>query len=190
MNILITGVPGTGKTTISIRLSKRLGYPVIHINDIVNEYHLFTRYDQKTRSKIVKMKELEDYLTNLLSDGNHIVEGHLGCDLDLPVDVVIVLRTHPRILYSRLKRRGYPTHKIEENVWAELLDYCVINSEERYDVVYEVNTTNKSVDHVVGEIIDLINRKRKPKHYDWSKYLESGINWRSPKRKDFFHSTK
>jgi len=178
MNILVTGVPGTGKTEASKLLAKRLGYEYVSINDIVNKYKLFTSVDKKTDSKIVKMKELESYLYNHLVEGDHVVEGHLGCDLDLPIDIVFVLRTNPTTLRKRLEKRKYSKAKVEENVWAELLDYCVINSEERYgeDNVFEVNTTRKKAETTAEEILGMLNKKKKSKHYDWSKTLNTKID--------------
>ncbi|MCD6279773.1 adenylate kinase family protein [Candidatus Micrarchaeota archaeon] len=179
MNILITGIPGTGKTTIAKRLARKLKYEYISINSIVEKYHLFSRIDTRTNSKIVYMNKLQDYLYNLLTEGDHIIDGHLGCDLDLPIDFVIVLRTHPKVLEKRLKKRDYNKNKIKENIWAEMLDYCVINSEERYTNVYEVNTTNKNIDKTIQEILDLIHKKRKSKHYDWSKIFKAKIKFSS-----------
>ena len=44
-NILITGTPGTGKTTLCEALAERTGFTHINISDLVKEYELHDGYD-------------------------------------------------------------------------------------------------------------------------------------------------
>ena len=52
MIILITGTPGTGKTTIAPLLGKTLKCPVIDVNQLVDEKHLYTGVDPEKGYKI------------------------------------------------------------------------------------------------------------------------------------------
>ncbi|MCD6549370.1 adenylate kinase family protein [Candidatus Micrarchaeota archaeon] len=173
MRIVLTGVPGTGKTTVCKNLARRIKHRCISLNSIIERYHVYFYIDKKDGSKVVDMKKLSDYVTNMLAgEDRYIVEGHLACEFFIPADLVIVLRTHPRILEKRLKKRRYNKQKVKDNVVCELIDYCVIKSENVYNKqnvpVVEVNTTNKSVEKVVSEILEIIKGVRKPKHIDWS----------------------
>lgn len=172
MKVILTGTPGTGKTEVSKILAKKLKAQLINVNELIDKYHFFRGIDNSDGAKIVNLRDLEDYLLNhISSDENFVIESHLLCELDLPVDVVIVLRTHPNILRKRLSHRNYPKEKIENNISCEILDYCIIKSEKNYSNIIEVNTTNKKPENVVKEIIELIKGKRKSKNIDWSKKI-------------------
>lgn len=60
---------------------------------------------------------------------------------------VFVLRCHPRKLEKRLQARGWGVKKIHENVLAEILDSCLIDSLNYYgsDKVIQLDTSRSSV---------------------------------------------
>ena len=43
---------------------------------------------------------------------------------------------------------------------AEILDVCLVGALENSDNVYELDTTNRTVESIVDEIIDAINHKK------------------------------
>ncbi|MFA5382640.1 MAG: adenylate kinase family protein [Candidatus Micrarchaeia archaeon] len=174
MNILITGTPGTGKTEISKELAKKLKMQLINVNELIEKHKFFNKIDKEDNSKIVNLKDLEDYLRNhISSEEGFIVESHLLCELELPADFVFVLRTHPNLLRSRLSKRKYIKDKLENNISCEILDYCLLKSESNYpiEIIYEINTTNKTPIKVIKEIQDILKGKKKNKHIDWSKKI-------------------
>ena len=164
MRIVITGVPGTGKTTTARALARRLGYPVITVRDVTKEKYVDTR---RLRLKTIwKMGETEDV----------IIEGHLFCEVKLPVDLVIVLRTHPEELKRRLEARGYPEKKIRENLLAEFLDYCTVKAEEKYGDVWQVDTTGRTPEETAERIVDALERGVDIyDHVDWTPLLEQWL---------------
>lgn len=181
MRIILTGVPGTGKTEVAKILAKKLKANLVDINRIIEEHGFFSGMDEKDKAKIVKLKSLEDYIRNHISTDEHfIIEGHIACELELPAEFVFVLRTHPSILRRRLAKRKYSKEKIETNVSCEILDYCVLKSESNYNAesIYEINSTNKKPEKVAKEILEIITGKNKEKnkekgrkHIDWSKKM-------------------
>ncbi|MCD6226888.1 AAA family ATPase [Candidatus Micrarchaeota archaeon] len=174
MKILITGVPGTGKTTLSQYLSQKLGYHLININDIAKKFKTGTG---RWGESIINIKKSEKEINKILKDNdNVIIEGHLGCDMKLNVDIVIVLRCNPKTLKKRLKKRGYPQDKITENIEAEMIDYCIINSEENYELhrkipIIEVLSQKGMKKDVLTMITRIIKTKQKIKsrkiNVDW-----------------------
>ena len=64
--IIVTGTPGTGKTTIAKKLAKRLNYYYLDVNKLVSENKLSKGYDKKRRTKIVDIKKLNKVLIDFI----------------------------------------------------------------------------------------------------------------------------
>jgi len=167
MRIIITGTPGTGKTKISKELSKETGYELIDLKKFV-----------KKGEKIVDVKKLKEKIKKVIKGKkDFIVEGHLACEFSIPCDFIIVLRTHPRILRKRLGKRKYGKKKLEENLLAEMLDYCVQLSEKNYRrKPVEIDTSRRKPAETIKEIIGVIRkRKKKVDEVDFTKELKDHL---------------
>lgn len=172
MKVSITGTPGTGKTTAAIDLRKILkDFKIIHLNDFVKIEKIYDEWDAETDSYLVDVNKLNRTVKKIFYfDNNVVFESHLSHYLD--VDLVIVLRTHPKVLMERLKPRGYDSKKIQENAEAEALDVILIESLDLHgDKVREIDTTNIKSEEV-AEIIKLIilhdGKGYEPGRIDWS----------------------
>ncbi len=172
LRIVVTGVPGTGKTIIAKMLAKKIGYGLIDIKKIVEKNKI---YEIKDKEKIVNLKKLRQAILKelgleLITKG-YIIEGHLACEIALTADLVIVLRTNPNTLIKRLRRRGYDKKKIAENILAELLDYCVVNAMKNYrTTVVELDTSRRNKEKCVDIIIREMKNKKKNKKIDCINY--------------------
>ncbi|MDD5171788.1 MAG: AAA family ATPase [Candidatus ainarchaeum sp.] len=156
MRIIITGSPGTGKTIIAEKLSKQLGIPLIDIKKVVNKRKLAGKRHE------VDLKRLASALSFLKSKKDFVAEGHLACEVRLPADFVFVLRTNPKTLKKRLAKRRYAKRKLEENLMAEMLDYCTQRSEKTYrKKPLELDTSGLTVAACVSKIIKAIKQKKK-----------------------------
>ena len=165
--IVITGTPGTGKTTVADLLGKKINMPVTHITELVKEKKLGIR--KENGAIIVSMKKLWKELKDI--DG--IIEGHLACELPLKDALVIVLRCRPPVLRDRMKKRKYPERKIKENLEAEALDYCTVLAEKNYSqhMVFEVDTSNRKIGNIVDRCAGIVQGKIKTEKIDFSDYL-------------------
>ncbi|MEM4272712.1 MAG: adenylate kinase family protein [Candidatus Bilamarchaeaceae archaeon] len=173
MRILITGTPGAGKSEIAKELGKLTGWEVILISDAAEAAHAVKT--SRNHEKIVSLPKLYAYLNPLLlKKDNVIFEGHLGCEMPCPADLVVVVRTNPRELEKRMRARGYYKEKIDENIMAELLDYCYQLAEKNYDCkVVELDTTGRSAQESARRIYDYINGEISAlDDVDWEAYLE------------------
>ena len=179
MRIIITGTPGTGKSTISSLLSEKTGSELFRIADIVHKkMHLGPKHE-------VDINKLARHLRFLSKRKNFIVEGHLACEIRLPADRVIVLRTEPRILRTRMERRGYGKLKIEENLMAEMLDYCSQRVQKEYRMIpLELDTTKRTPAACANKILAaLMHKKKKIDSVDYSRSLISFLRLNHDGRK-------
>ncbi|MEM4254963.1 MAG: AAA family ATPase [Candidatus Norongarragalinales archaeon] len=146
MRLLITGVPGCGKTVLAGKISRLLKAKLVDVNAVVVENGIYSK--GRRGEKLVDLKKLGRILKTLLKrEKNVVVESHLLCELKLDCDKIVVLRCNPLVLKKRLEKRGYPGWKVKENIIAEMLDYCSIKAEGNYPAsrVLEVDFT-KPVD--------------------------------------------
>lgn len=156
MRIVITGTPGTGKSTIAKRLSKNLGLELVDLSKIAREQKIVTSKQE------VDVEKLTSTVTSLKNKNNFVVEGHLACEVRIPADYIFVLRCNPKILNKRISKRKYSKRKISDNLMAEMLDYCT----QRVELVYgkkplELDTSKRSVNLCLHEIENSIKHKKK-----------------------------
>ncbi len=181
---VITGVPGTGKTTLAMSLSKKLKNSiVISANNIAKEKGLLIKKDIDGAFP-VNIKKLNNYILAVLNKNNIknkkyiILEGHLLCEMKLKGATAIVLRSHIKQLELRLNARKYPLKKISENILSEATDYCGIEALKNYTNVYELLGNKKQVlkqalkiisgDATIPKEFDLLNELNQ---INYNKYL-------------------
>lgn len=168
---MITGSPCAGKTTLAAKLAKSLGVPCIS----VNEFAISRGYYRKERGvaeKVVDLRRTSAALRKHLSKlGGFVVEGHLACEFALPCDAVLVLRANPLLLSRRYGRRGYSQEKSDENLLAEILDYCLCACEGNYPKA-KIAQADNSRPRSVASFTRLLSRRGFEK-VNWSKALVS-----------------
>lgn len=163
--VLITGVPGTGKTTLAAALCRKSGAVLIEINELAELLGLYSHTDESDGAKVVRLPELSRELSAAIKSERKsvVVEGHLGCEMKLPIQKVLVLRCDPKELRARLSSRNYSSEKLSQNALSEALDYCTVQSEKSYGArkVWEIDTTGKTFAQVQKEAEAIISGKKK-----------------------------
>ncbi len=144
--IIITGTPGVGKTTVAKLLAKKTHLKYVSANDYLKKHNGIKHH-------VADLKKL-----NNLKKIMGIIEGHLCCEVKL-YKKIFVLRLDPKILQKRLEKRKYSRKKIYDNVLSEILDYCLIVSEKKYDKVIQINCTGKTPEKIAKEILKEKNSK-------------------------------
>ncbi|WP_297512686.1 adenylate kinase family protein [Thermococcus sp.] len=172
MIIAVTGTPGAGKTTVSKLLAQKLGYEYVSLRDYAIEKGIG---EMKGDELEVEVDELAYNFERDFKGKDVVVDGHLSHFLN--TDLVVVLRAHPRLIGERLTERGYSREKIGENVEAELVDVILVEALEENENVIEVDTTGKTPEEVVNEILGLIEKgvEKRVGVVDWSEVYDEVI---------------
>ncbi len=148
--IIITGIPGTGKTKVSAELAKLLNrkakvkFKVLHLNAAILRRKLWSSIDEKRKSKNVNMKKLRKFVSaEIRKSPNLIIESHLAHYFK--ADIVFVMRTGIDELRGRMKTRGWGKAKVEENLEAERLNLILGEALDIHNKkVFEIDTTGKT----------------------------------------------
>ncbi len=144
-----------------------LSFKLYNLTDVVKEKGLYSEFDSERGSFIVDPEKLRSFFKD---KDNYILEG--VCSYLAPSDVVFVLRAHPSKIRKRLRARGYPRKKINENVEAEKIAYCLNEAFEFGGKVIVVDTDGKTPEQVAKlifqKIKDLEERNEKESAF-WRK---------------------
>ncbi|GLT56253.1 hypothetical protein SLA2020_293100 [Shorea laevis] len=132
-NILVTGTPGTGKTTTSTALAEATQLRHLNIGDLVKEKNLHDGWDNDLQCHIINEDLVCDEIEDVMEEGGNIVDYH-GCDFfpERWFDLVVVLQTDNSVLYDRLTKRGYEGSKLSNNIECEIFQVLLEEARESY----------------------------------------------------------
>lgn len=141
--ICITGIPGTGKTTICKMLNAN-GIKCTGLNDIASECGAM---DGDTVDVDVLRRE------NINSE---VVESHYSHMLECKY--VIILEDNEEQLIRRMKSRGYPESKINENIDAQRSRVIYWEASDRLPAnhIFVVHEDSRSINEVFKDVIGII----------------------------------
>ncbi|MEK6983226.1 MAG: adenylate kinase family protein [Nanoarchaeota archaeon] len=152
--IIVTGTPGTGKTALAKKLSRKLNYVYLDVNKIISKYKLSEGYDKARKTGIVDVNKLNKFLIKHIKQfkinqykksekhNGIIIDSHLSHYLPRKyVNFCIVTKCDIKELNARLKNKKFHKEKIDENLQAEIFDICHIKAMEKKHKVFVVNTT-------------------------------------------------
>jgi len=163
--IIISGTPGTGKTTLAKKLAKKLDFEYIDINKIIKKYGLSGGYDKKRKCEVVDIKKLNKRLIKTINQYKKlslkkksinkeslrkiknkikglIIDSHLSHYLPPRyIDLCVITKCNLRILQKRLKKKHYSKEKIRENLDCEIFDICLNEAKENKHEMIIIDTT-------------------------------------------------
>lgn len=179
--VIISGTPGTGKTSVSKLITQKINARMISLSKLAISNNLTVGYDLKRETSVIDAKKIiiqvNKIIETYIEDNVEvlIIESHFS-DI-IPnnlIDYAIVLRCHPDELTKRLKKRNYRKEKIIENVQAEILGTCMkylIEKKLEKDII-EINATNLKIESIANIIIDIIQYNK-----NIEKFTKINIDW-------------
>ena len=159
MNIYLTGMMGSGKTTIGKTLSKSIKYPFFDLDKKIEHYagksinKLFAqdgeKYFRKIESKILQ----KNIPRSIIACGGGIITIKTNCDYIMKNGTVIFLYTTIEQLSNRLKEttdrpllNNGDLFQNLQNLWKSRIRLYNENSH------LKVDTTNKSITEIINQI--------------------------------------
>tara|TARA_Y100000310_G_C20311605_1_gene636492 strand:- start:121 stop:663 length:543 start_codon:yes stop_codon:yes gene_type:complete len=160
--IIVTGSVGTGKTTLSRKLAKKLSFEYIDVSKLIDTEKISSGYDKKRKCKIMDIKKLNKSLIKLINEckkpitkktnnknlkkskkiNGIVIDSHLSHYLFKKyVDLCIVVKCGLKIIEKRLKKRKYNKEKIKENIECEIFDICLDEAKGKKHKIIVINTT-------------------------------------------------
>ncbi len=146
MLIIISGTPGTGKSTLAKTLTKKLSFHRLNLHHYYKKISL--SYNKKKQCYNVDIKKFEKLVKEKLKQHpNLIVDSHISHYLPKKlVDLCIITKCSDlKKLKQRLQKRKYSKKKIEENLECEIFDVCLNEAKQNKHKILVVDTC-KGVD--------------------------------------------
>jgi len=166
MSIVITGNPGVGKHTITYEIAKNLELSIIDINETAKIEGLLEKNENTNDVDTTRLKKI---LEGKISERN-IVVGHLAPYVleKNKVKIMIVLRNNPYDLITIYKERKYSDEKSRENTGSEILGIIAHDAiNEFQEKVFQVNTSEKSIQETVKKVMNIISGDKDNEEIDW-----------------------
>ncbi|KAL8755427.1 MAG: hypothetical protein Q9199_003650 [Rusavskia elegans] len=150
-NIIITGTPGVGKTTLCESLTSITGLQHLAINRVAKERECHGGWDDALNSWIVDEDKILDAIEDEVKQGGYLIDWH-ACDLfpESWIDLVVVLRSDSTTLYDRLKARNYSEQKLQENMDAEIMEVLLDEAREAFDGELVIELQSNTSDDMEG----------------------------------------
>ncbi|KNC50178.1 adenylate kinase isoenzyme 6 [Thecamonas trahens ATCC 50062] len=158
-NVLVTGTPGVGKTTMCELLAEEAGMKHINFGSILLEGGFNAGYNAEFDTHDVTEENLADACDSIeaaMGEGGVILD-YASCDYfpERWFDLVVVLVAETNSLFPRLEARGYSKKKVTENMQAEIFQVVLQDAYELYPNVRKETLTSNTVDEMQENIASI-----------------------------------
>ena len=154
MIVIVTGSPGTGKTTLAKALAEKLDHSYVDVLALLKEQGIG---DFISRFESLEVDEalVNELLRKEIKKSPYlIIDSHMSHLLDpSEVSLCVVCSCNPSLLKVRLEERGYSPAKIHQNIDSELFALCLHEAEEKGHHVFVLDTGYDSVEDCVAEVL-------------------------------------
>merc|ERR1740128_1291969 len=152
-NILISGTPGVGKSSLASMIADKSNLTWMNIGDFAKEHGCLGEWDEEYQCNDLDEDKLLDLVEERQTQGGLIIDHHVA-DIfpERWFDIVFVLRANNTDLYDRLASRGYSGKKLEENVQAEIFQTILDEAKESYREEIVVELQSEVEEHVESNV--------------------------------------
>lgn len=161
-NVLITGTPGTGKSTVASEIALELGLRHVDVGQFARERDLVEMYDNKLDCHVLHEDAVLDALEPIMTDGAVILDHHSSDWFpERWIQAVVILRTDTAVLYDRLEAREYSATKLGHNVQAEIMQVVrdeAVASYPRAERLEVINNKWEDKDNIVVQVKRIHNK--------------------------------
>ena len=171
----ITGSPAVGKRTVGKLLARLCSFNFVDGNEVIKSLGVAVENDEF----VVDLEKGKRAFNKIASHGKVIISSLFLPDLlsSELVDLVVVLRCDPRILYYRYLKRNYPLLKLKENLTSEFIDYCYVRSLKIFgdEKVVQLDATRRSPQALALKIYKMWEgeERRAKERVDWLSIITS-----------------
>ncbi|MCX6711099.1 MAG: adenylate kinase family protein [Candidatus Woesearchaeota archaeon] len=154
--ILISGTPGTGKSTLAKFLARTLTFHSIDCRELIEKKHISSHFDRKRECLVVDTDKLNSALENEISRlkalktgknraSGAIIDSHLSHFFPKEqADLCIICTCALPILKTRLEKRGYNSKKVRENLDSEIFSVCLEEAREAGHNILTIDTSSRA----------------------------------------------
>lgn len=165
-NILVSGTPGVGKTTLCKKLCQKVqSLKHVNIGDFAKENNCLEEWDEELECHVLNEDKIIDDLEDIVASGGAVIDHHVTDFFpERWFDIVFVLRTDNTVLFDRLKARGYQGKKLENNMDSEIFQTILDEAKEAYkeEIVHELpSNADSDIDSNVDRIVTWIEAWKK-----------------------------
>lgn len=140
---IVTGTPGTGKTTYAKEFAEEKGFSYIDGKDVIASNNLEEEFIEEDQTSIVDEKKFAAVCETMIKESNKVlvIDSHLSQFISPNlVEKCFVTMCDISILKERLIKRNYSESKVRDNLDAEIFQECKLESEELGHSVEVVKT--------------------------------------------------
>ena len=180
--IVITGTPCVGKTTIARHLAPQLDALYVNLTELAKKENLIQGEDAERKTTIINENRMRTRLKEIIDQTektNVVVDGHYAAAVvpETHVTRIFVLRRNPVELREFMEKSCFLGAKLWENLASEILDVCLVEALREHETakICELDVTDKTVEKVVAEIMEILNGRKKCRVgcVDWLGMLET-----------------